>query len=63
MKRIHLRGGRELSPGEVSRSGLYIIQASKNGRILRASLSKDFAFAISECPSRYVAEGWIDKVK
>lgn len=62
VKRIDLKLGKPLLPGELSSTGLYAVVAKRRDRILRVSLIKDVAEMIGDDPSRYVAECWVDPI-
>lgn len=50
--------GRELSPGEQSRSGLYAIVDRRKGLVLRISMYREIA-ELMGVDTRYVAEAWL----
>lgn len=50
--------GRELQPGEQSRSGLYAIVDRRKGIVLRISLYREIAKLLTDS-TRYIAEAWI----
>lgn len=55
-ERLRVTRGRLLSPGEESKSNIYLI-VSKKGIILRASLSKEVAELYHDPDSRDIYEG------
>ena len=59
VKRVTFRVGRELLPGEASRSQLYALVSKRSGAVLRISMVREIAEELCDYDSRYLAECWL----
>lgn len=59
MRAVRLRTGRDLGPGEASRSGLYAVCKARSGWPLRVTLFAELAGRWRH-PTRVVREAWVD---
>lgn len=61
VKRFRIKRGRQLQPGEVAGSGVYLVCTSKCGSPLRAQLDPGFAAAYYDPDYRHIYEAHLDR--
>ena len=56
IKKVELKTGRRLAPGEKSLTGLYGLVSNSKGRLLRVALNPEVAEALCDENTRHIVE-------